>query len=69
MTQVAKPHHDYTAVSGRPRPMDLLHKVPGDTPCVCGGVAYYHGARWCDDCETCTGFVPAVDPATVPVAS
>ena len=49
--------------------MDLLHKVPGDTPCVCGGVAYYHGARWCDDCETCTGFVPAVDPATVPVAS
>lgn len=69
MTQVAKPHHDYTAVSGLPRPMDLLHKVPGDTPCVCGGVAWFHSADGCDDCETCTGFVPAVDPATVPVAS
>lgn len=56
---VVKPHHDYTAVSGLPRPMDPTYNVPGDTPCVCGGIAWYHHWTGCDDCNECTGFVAA----------
>ena len=56
-------HKDYTAVSGQPRPMDSNHHVPGDTPCLCGGIAYYHGVGsvGCDDCNECTGFRPDPD--------
>ena len=53
-------HRNYAAVSGEPRPMDLNHGVPGDTPCICGGIAWYHGKDevvGCDDCD-CKVFTP-----------
>jgi hypothetical protein len=58
------PHKDYTAVSGQPRPMDANHRVPGDTPCECGGIAWYHGCDGvgCDDCE-CESFRPVIHGA------
>lgn len=56
---VKKPHRNYAAVSGQPRPGDTNWGVPGDTPCVCGGIAWYHGLDGCDDCNECTGFVAA----------
>lgn len=54
-------HRDYRAVSGLPRPIDQNYGVPGDTPCKCGGIAWYHAKApfGCDDCEECHEFKPA----------
>lgn len=56
-------HRNYAAMSGLPRPMDKNHGVPGDTPCRCGGIAWYHsapGAGGCDDCP-CEEFIAEVE--------
>lgn len=59
--RAVQPHKNYAAVSGQPRPMDSTHGVLGDTPCVCGGIAWYHGADGCDDCAECKEFRPDHD--------
>lgn len=53
------PHPDYSRVSGR-WTTDMNHGVPGDTKCVCGGIAHWHAPSpdGCDDCP-CTRFVGA----------
>lgn len=50
-------HPDY---GPGPQSIDMYHGVPGNTRCVCGGIAHWHAVapHGCDDCR-CERFISA----------